>query len=31
MKDTFNLQDTVFDLFKVDVELLGLLGDPIVS
>jgi len=29
MKDTFNLQDTVFDLFKVDVELLGLLGDPI--
>lgn len=29
MKDTFNLQDAVFDLFKVDVELLGLLGDPI--
>ena len=29
MKDTFSLQDTVFDLFKVDAELLGLLGDPI--
>ena len=29
MKDTFNLQDAVFDLFKVDIELLGLLGDPI--
>ena len=29
MKDTFNLQDAVFDLFKVDIELLGLLGNPI--
>ena len=29
MKDTFSLQDAVFDLFKVDAELLGLLGDPI--